>query len=194
MFLSIAATYLPYTIVTAFTPGPNNVIALDAVGRNGWREGRGALLGMTLGFAVVMTASAVLCSGLVAWMPSLSGALRCIGALYIFWLAAHIALGKPGSDEGGGISFFKGFALQFVNVKIIMYAITVYTGFVLPASDAPAALALHAACITAVGIAGMFTWAFMGSVLQGLIARHRRPFNLAMGAVLALCAAQMLVG
>lgn len=31
MLFSVFLSYLPYTIVTAFTPGPNNIIALHAV-------------------------------------------------------------------------------------------------------------------------------------------------------------------
>lgn len=194
MFFAIAATYLPYTFVTAFTPGPNNVVALHAVSLGGWRAGKGALLGMTAGFAVVMVVCAVLSYQLAAWMPALAGVLKYAGAAYILWLAAHIALSKPGDEAGRNLSFWKGFALQFVNVKIIMYAITVYTGFVLPTSGDAGTLALHVACITAVGIAGMFTWAAMGSVLQNFIARHFRLFNGIMAAVLALCAVQLALG
>lgn len=193
MFLAIAATYLPYTFVTAFTPGPNNVVALHAVSYGGWRTGRGVLLGMTAGFATVMVACAVLCYELAAWAPSLAGILKYAGAAYILWLAVHVALSKPGDGENRSLSFWKGFALQFVNAKIILYAITVYTGYVLPTSPDAAALAFHAACITVVGVLGMFTWAFAGSVFQRFIARHARLFNGAMGAILALCAAGLLL-
>lgn len=193
MFFAIAATYLPYTLITAFTPGPNNVIALHAVSQDGWRTGRSALLGMTLGFVVVMAGCAIICYELAAWAPTFTGVLRYLGAAYILWLAVHIVSSKPGAQGGRHMSFWEGFALQFVNVKIILYAITVYTGFVLPVASNPAELALHVACITIVGIAGMFTWAFLGGLLQGLISRHFRPFNLAMGAILALCAVQLVV-
>ena len=37
MILSIITSYLIYTLLTAFTPGPNNIVALYAVSQNGWR-------------------------------------------------------------------------------------------------------------------------------------------------------------
>ncbi len=40
MLISTIISYLPYTCVTAFTPGPNNILSLYAVSRNGWRKGK----------------------------------------------------------------------------------------------------------------------------------------------------------
>ena len=34
MYFSIILTYLPYSLVTAFTPGPNNIVALKKVARS----------------------------------------------------------------------------------------------------------------------------------------------------------------
>ena len=40
-----------------------------------------------------------------------------IGAAYILWLAVHIAVSNPTSEEAEkSASFWKGFMLQFVNV------------------------------------------------------------------------------
>ena len=54
MLFSVFLSYLPYTIVTAFTPGPNNIIALHAVGQGGWRAGKNVLWGIAAGFLCVM--------------------------------------------------------------------------------------------------------------------------------------------
>ena len=40
MLSSIFVSYLPYALVTSFTPGPNNVLALHTVSQNGWARGK----------------------------------------------------------------------------------------------------------------------------------------------------------
>ncbi|SDX87313.1 hypothetical protein [Eubacterium barkeri] len=52
MLLSIIISYLPYTLVTAFTPGPNNIVALYAISHGGWRRGRTPSWGLALAFYV----------------------------------------------------------------------------------------------------------------------------------------------
>ena len=192
MFFSSVLSYLPYAAVTAFTPGPNNLVALYAVGQNGWRRGRSALLGICAGFLAVMLLCALFCYELARYIPSVTGVLKYVGAAYILWLAVHVARSRP--EEGGGqaVSFCGGALLQFANVKIILYAVTAYTGYVLPASDELPFLLAHAVCFTLVGMAGTLTWAAAGGFLQGVLNKYYRPFNLAMAAVLAACAVKLL--
>ena len=40
MLLSAILSYLPYSLATAFTPGPNNILALYSVSQKGWRRGK----------------------------------------------------------------------------------------------------------------------------------------------------------
>ena len=56
--------------------------------------------------------------------------LKYVGAAYIAYLAIYVARSKPDGGESNQMSFMKIFLLEFVNVKIILYAITVYTGYV----------------------------------------------------------------
>ena len=175
MLSSIFVSYLPYALVTSFTPGPNNVLALHTVSQNGWARGKNTLLGIIAGFFCVMAVCALFCYQLNHFLPTLSQALRYVGAGYILWLAVHVARSKPAGEENRKASFWKGFLLQFVNVKIIFYAITIYTGYVFPAGGS-STMVVQPFLLTVMGTAG-----------------HYRPFNYAMGAVLALCAVGMVV-
>ena len=194
MGLSVILSYLPYTLVTAFTPGPNNIVALYAVSQNGWRRGKDVLLGMVSGFLCVMLLCALLCYELVRYIPSVTGVLKGVGAAYIVYLAVHVALSKPDSQAREQMSFWKGFLLEFVNIKIILFAITVYTGYVLPLQSGFGTLLLHAVCLTAIGTAGMVTWAAAGGAFQHLLKRYYRPFNLIMALVLLWCAVSLAFG
>ena len=192
MLISTVFAYLPYTIVTAFTPGPNNIIALYAISQNGWGKGKRAIFGIGAGFIAVMLVCAVFCYQLARYIPSISNILKYVGAAYIFWLAIHVARSKPEDGEGKNISFWNGFFLQFLNVKIIMYAITTYTGYVLPVTKDLPDLILHAFIFSIIGISGTVTWAAAGKIFQSILSKYHRPFNWAMAAILAICAVKLL--
>lgn len=194
MLLSIIVSYLPYACVTAFTPGPNNIVALHSVSQNGWRRGKNVLLGMTAGFLCVMVLCALFCSALAALVPAVAGILKYVGAAYILWLAIHVARSRPEAQESRPMSFWKGFFLQFMNVKIILYAITIYTGYVLPMEPGLASLLVHAAAITVIGAAGFVTWAAAGGVFQKFLTKYYRPFNILMAVILAWCAISLAFG
>lgn len=193
MLYQIIASYLPYTLVTAFTPGPNNIIALYAVSQSGWRKGKNVLLGIAIGFFCVMVACAVSCYELTRYVPLASKVLKYVGAAYIVYLAIHVAMSKPGDIEDRKMSFMKGFLLEFVNVKIILFAITVYTGYVLPYGEDLGVLLIHAVMLTLIGVAGTLTWAAAGGPFQKFLTKYYRPFNIAMGLVLLWCAVTLVL-
>ena len=196
ILFSVIAAYFPYAAVTAFTPGPNNILALHAISQFGWRKGLSSVLGILTGFFCVMLICAGSCWGLAQQLPAITIWLQYIGAAYIFWLAWHIASSKPAaeqnSEESGG-GFWQAFGLQFLNVKIIMYGITIFTAYVLPSSSASPFVLANCIFLTLIGAAGFLTWGWAGSVFASFINQHFRPFNLAMAAVLALCGLGLLV-
>ena len=192
MLFSTIASYLSYAMVTAFTPGPNNIVALYAVGQNGWRKGKTVLLGIAAGFLCVMALCALFCYELAKYVPSIAGILKYVGAAYIVYLAIHVAISKPDAgDSGGQASFVRGFLLEFVNVKIILYAITIFVGYVLPYNTSLGVLLLHAVILTLIGVAGTLTWAAAGGAFQKILPKYYRPFNIAMALVLLWCAASL---
>lgn len=187
-------SFLPYALVTAFTPGPNNILAFNTVSRDGWRKGRSMLLGIAVGLLSVMVFCAMVCFELARLLPVVTGVLKYIGAAYLVWLGIHIAISKSdGGQQAAAGSFWVGFLLQFANVKIILYALTVYSGYVLPVSQSLWTLLIAALLSTAVGLSGTFTWAWAGGVLQRVIRKYQLAFNLIMAAVLFWCAVSLLI-
>lgn len=55
----LLSAFWTYTLITALTPGPNNILALSAATAHGFRQSIRVLAGMSLGFLVVM----LLCAG-----------------------------------------------------------------------------------------------------------------------------------
>ncbi len=177
--------YLPYAFIIAYTPGPNNILALNAVSRKGMREGKRTLMGISIGFFLVMTISAIGCLELSQFMPRFAWIMKYIGSAYILWLAFHILIGKSKDQTNvKNNDFWSSFLLQFINVKIILYAITIYTGYILPNTNSKLLLSFSVILNTLIGISGCITWALAGHLLQKQYIKYYRIMNAVMAMVL----------
>ena len=190
--MNILLSFAPYAFVTAYTPGPNNILALNTTSNYGWSNGRKLILGIGTGFICVMLVCAVGCFWIAKYIGGIVSVMKYVGAAYILWLAFHVEKSRP--DEGeqkeaGG--FVKGMVLQFVNVKIILAAITTYTGYVIPVDDSLEALLASAVFLTLAGVSGTLVWAAAGSLLQRFLKKYYRPFNICMALLLVECAVKL---
>lgn len=129
---TLISAFLTYTLITALTPGPNNILALSSVTSHGLRRSLRVLAGMSVGFIITMLICAALTFSLVELDSRFTLVLGWIGAAYILWLAWQIAKSKPatGTPSVEPVGFWASLGLQFVNVKIILYGITALSTFV----------------------------------------------------------------
>ena len=192
MLFQIIASYLPYTLVTAFTPGPNNIIALYAVSQSGWRKGKSVLLGIAVGFLCVMTICAVFCYELARYVPSAAEVLKYVGAAYILYLAYRTFVRSPGGQDtdkaSRPLTCVNGFLLQFLNVKILMLGIAAYSGYILPTGFSVPAVLCFALIMAACAGTGNLIWATAGTLLLPLYKRHYKLVNGVMALLLLWCA------
>lgn len=185
---------MPYAFVTSITPGPNNILALNSISSYGWKKGKHVVLGISAGFLCVMVLCALGSYELSNFLPKLTGIMKYIGAAYIIWLAIHIIRSKQEEDhQTHKGSFWMGFALQFLNLKIILYAITINTGYVIPTSPSLGTLMIAALFSTIIGMSGTMVWALIGGVLQQQIIRHYKWINIIMALILVWSAYKIVV-
>ncbi len=185
--------FLIYVIVNAFTPGPGNILALNTVTNYGWRKGRPLFFGIFAGYYVVQTSCALFVFGLSTFLPDVLGIMKYIGAAYIVWLAVHIARSKPtDTDDVQSASFFKGFLLQFVNVKIWLFGITATTGYITAYHTELSALLLSEWFIATVGCLATLTWIGMGLAIQKYYLKYFRPINIVLALTLLECVYSIL--
>lgn len=195
MNTAVISAFLTYTIISAITPGPNNILALSSVSAHGLRRSGRVLAGMTCGFLVLMLLCAVFTFTLTSVLPAITGWLNIVGALYIVWLALKIVRSDPASAQGSSIllSFWASFALQFANVKIILYGITALSAFVLPYTHNVAIVAAVSVSLALIGAAGNFCWAVAGHLFQTLLRRHARPVNALLACLLVYSAVRLFI-
>lgn len=192
---TLISAFLTYTLITALTPGPNNILALNSVTAHGFRRSMRVLAGMSLGFVIIMLICAGLTFTLVTLDEGITSLLRWVGAGYILWLAWHIARSDPasGGQEERPVSFWASLGLQFVNVKIILYGITALSTFVLPVTREPFWLVMISLLLSVIGVAGNLCWALAGQLFQPVFERHGRGLNLLLALLLVWCAVRMFM-
>ena len=61
MLSEVLLSFLPYAFVTGFTPGPNNILALNTISNNGWKKGKSVVIGISMGFICIMFICALGC-------------------------------------------------------------------------------------------------------------------------------------
>lgn len=190
---TIISGFLTYTLITALTPGPNNILALSSVSHYGFRRSLQTLAGMSAGFLVLMLACGIFTYSLISLLPSASDWLVWIGAGYIFWLAWKIATSSPTSAEGTAkpLSFWLSFWLQFANVKIILYGITALSAFVLPYTQDIVWVTSISILLAIIGCGGNLIWALAGHLFQSLFRRYGRFVNRILALLLVYCAVRM---
>lgn len=195
MTSTIISGFLTYTLITALTPGPNNILALSSVNQYGLRRSLRVLGGMSAGFLVLMLACGAFTFTLISVLPSVTSWLVWVGAAYILWLAWRIASSDPAATDGRAspLSFWVSFWLQFANVKIILYGITALSAFVLPHTQDLVLVTGVCILLAIIGCLGNLVWALAGHLFQSLFRRHGRLVNSVLALLLLYCAVRMII-
>ena len=191
MNTAVISAFLTYTVISAITPGPNNILALSSVSTHGLRRSVRVLAGMTCGFLVIMLLCAVFTVMLTHVLPAVTGWLNIPGALYIVWLALKIVRSDPATAQGTPLLL--SFWAKFANVKIILYGITALSAFVLPYTHNIAVVAAVSVSLALIGAAGNFCWAVAGHLFQVLLRRHARPVNALLACLLIYSAIRLFI-
>jgi cysteine/O-acetylserine efflux protein len=188
--------FLVYVFVVTFTPGPNNIMSMVNGMRYRYRRIVRFQGGMFAGFFIIMLVCGLLNVVLAGLLPAAERWLKIIGALYMLYLAFHILRSGPveeGEPEKATATFRFGFSMQFLNVKVILYGITVYSLFITDTFKDPLIIAVFAVLLAAVGLVSTSLWAMGGNMLRTLVRKNYRIFNFVMAGLLVYTAVASLV-
>ena len=189
-------TFLTYAVLTTITPGPNTIVSMSNGSQRGFFRGIPLNLGMWCGFTIVMMGCAMLTSMLAAWIPMIKKPMLFVGAGYLLWLAWK-NLRRSGEiaekDTNGNRLFLTGFAMQFVNPKVILYGVMSYEAYILPVFEGNYPVLLgFSAVLSTIGFINGLLWSACGDVFRALFSRHAKIINGTMAALLVWCAVKLL--
>lgn len=188
-------SFLTYAVLTTITPGPNTILSMSNGSRKGFFKGLPLNLGMWCGFSLVMIGCAVFCSLLSAWIPMIKKPMLYVGAGYLLWLAWKTLTrsGEIREKESKG-DFLTGFAMQFVNPKVMLYGIMSYEAYILPSFEGRYLILLgFSFVLSTVGFVNGLLWSAGGSVFKKLYQNHGKALNIVMALALVWCAVKLLL-
>jgi len=179
-----------FAFVAAFTPGPNNIM-LAASGANfGFRATVPHILGICVGFCLLVVAAGYGLAGLFIALPGLYDILKILSLCFLLYLVWKIgSAGKTKARRSDQpLRFWQGAAFQLVNpkgVSVIISAVTAYTDSAeVVASNVSVLLAVFA-IVTA---SSTCAWTAFGVWIRGVLDRGNRLriFNIIMASLLLL--------
>ena len=177
-----------FCFVTCFTPGPNNTMLMASGLNFGIARTVPHLLGVSLGFPVMVFGVGLGVAGVFQAYPALYLALKVISILYLLWLALQIALADSVKTDGGGsrpLTFLQAAAFQWVNPKAWIMAVGISATY-LVAGQFWISLVVFSAIFLIAGLCSSSTWALGGAGLRALIGNRTwvRAINIALALIL----------
>ncbi len=184
------SAFLTYIFVTSSTPGPNNIMSMSNASRAGFFRALPFNFGIWTGFTIVTLATAVFCSLLSSILPSIELPMKIVGAAYMFFLAYKTLVSKSTAESATvKTGYWSGVLLQFVNPKLMIYALVSMEVYILPYfAGQVAPLALFALLLSTNGFIFSLLWAAFGTVFRTLFTRYSRVTNTVMALALVYCA------
>ncbi|MDA8486427.1 LysE family translocator [Pseudomonas resinovorans] len=199
MSLELIFAFILFAFVTSVTPGPNNMMLLASGVNFGVRRSVPHMLGISLGFMVLVMAVGLGLSQVFRQFPELYIALRYIGAAYLLYLAWKIAgSGAPDANNSEKrpkpFTFLQAAAFQWVNPKAWVMAIGAITTYT-PQENFVVNVVLIAALFALVNCPSVGLWTVAGSLMRRWLSEPRilRLFNIGMALLLVASLYPILV-
>lgn len=204
-------SFIVYMLITAFTPGPNNITSMTNAARYGFSKSYPYNIGMWCAFSVVMILCALFSTLLQTYVPTIKPYLIGAGAVYMLHLAwATWKSEPPKEDSSMDITdeinadskhskslfwklFISGATLQFVNPKIIIYGLTLLSVYIVPCYSNKITIALFAILLSSVGTTSTVCWGIAGSSLRKLFSRHTKIVNGVLAILLLWCTVSLFL-
>jgi threonine/homoserine/homoserine lactone efflux protein len=162
-------------------------MSMTNANRDGFKKTLNFDLGVFAGFFVMMLACSYFNLLLFNLIPKIKIFMSIIGSAYMIYLAYKIYTSKIVEGESNNThinSFFTGLMMQFVNVKVILYGLTVVSSFIIPYSSNPAVLILFSLLLASLAFVSTACWAMFGALFQKFLSKYRKAFNTVMSLLL----------
>ena len=193
-------------LLLLLSPGPNMAFVISQGVTHGWRGGVASALGIGVADLLLTALTAMGVTALVASWPPAFDLIRYAGVIYLLWLAFRLARAPASADKDSahtaspskGQAFFQGAAVQTLNPKAWLVALSGVGLFVIPMTHGGlpfhTALAWFCAVSLLACLLGVGCWALLGQFLRPVLshARHQRLFNRGLAGMLVLSIAGIL--
>tara|TARA_B100000035_G_scaffold293429_1_gene282864 strand:- start:315 stop:905 length:591 start_codon:yes stop_codon:yes gene_type:complete len=179
-----------FWFVTAYTPGPNNVVASYSGFNFGITKTIPHILGVTLGFTSLVIFLSIGLINFFKIFPIIQNIIRYLGTLFLIYLAYKIAFSKP-SDNGqkeNPVKFIETFLFQYLNPKGVTVAIIVVSTYVELGENYFSYATQVIVLAFLFSVSSITLWTFIGKFLRKFATNDKfiKYFNYVMSGLLLL--------
>ena len=179
-----------FWFVTAYTPGPNNVVASYSGFNFGINKTIPHILGVTLGFTSLVIFLVVGLINVFKLFPIIQIVIKYLGTVFLVYLAYKIASSTKSTDveRENPVKFIETFFFQYLNPKGVTVAIIVVSTYV----DYGENYVNYATQIVLLAflfsLSSITLWTFIGKFLRKFATNDKfiKYFNYAMSGLLLL--------
>ena len=179
-----------FWFVTAYTPGPNNVVASYSGFNFGINKTIPHILGVTLGFTSLVIFLVVGLINVFKLFPIIQIVIKYLGTIFLVYLAYKIASSTKSTDveRENPVKFIETFFFQYLNPKGVTVAIIVVSTYV----DYGENYVNYATQIVLLAflfsLSSITLWTFIGKFLRKFATNDKfiKYFNYAMSGLLLL--------
>ncbi|QUM76251.1 LysE family translocator [Moritella sp. 24] len=180
-----------FAISSSVTPGPNNIMVMTSGVNFGVKKSLPLLTGICVGFTVMLLLIGIGFGQIFELFPSLHLIIKCVGTLYLLYLAWLIAtsVNTLASDtQAQPFSFIKGALFQWINAKAWVVATGAIAAFTTVGADFYSQNIIIALTFFIISFPCVGIWLLFGSMLKKWLKNdsYQRYFNYAMSALLML--------
>ena len=179
-----------FWFVTAYTPGPNNVVASYSGFNFGIKKTIPHILGVTLGFTSLVIFLSIGLINVFKIFPVIQIIIKYLGTLFLIYLAYKIASSTNSEDspKENPVKFIETFLFQYLNPKGVMVAIIVVSTYV-ELGENYINYATQVVLLAFIFSSSSITlWTFIGKFLRKFATNDKfiKYFNYAMSGLLLL--------
>ena len=179
-----------FWFVTAYTPGPNNVVASYSGFNFGIIKTLPHILGVTLGFTSLVLFLTIGLINVFKLFPIIQVVMKYLGTLFLIYLAYKIATSNTSDDTNkeNPVKFIETFFFQYLNPKGVTVAVIVVSTYVELGDN----YINYATQVVLLALLFSFTsitlWTFIGKFLRKFATNEKfiKYFNYAMSSLLLL--------
>jgi threonine/homoserine/homoserine lactone efflux protein len=181
----------------AYTPGPINIMSMNNVKNIGLVNSLIFNFGNYIGHFIVMLICLAFSKILYTVIPQIQLPMKILGAIYLVYLIIKTIIPSQRYETKDNNSankyFFVGTLLQLVNVKVILFGITVMSSYLLPHYKSVPILILFALLMSSIQLTGNIVWTLFGSLMNKLFNKHRIELNIIMAIMLLYCIVKLFI-
>lgn len=186
---ALTLNLIVFTIVSAFTPGPNNIMIMASGLNHGIKASMPHFFGICFGFPGMLLAAGFGLGYLFERYLWLHSAVQLAGIVYLLYLAYVIASSVPNSleaERAKPLTFFQAALFQWINPKAWIMGTGAISAYTTVGGDISLQILVIIGVFFVMTFPSAGVWLVFGMSLRRLLTdpKHQRAFNIVMALLL----------